>query len=261
MQDCTARFKLSSTPISRPRPSEMHNRKRFQLHFGPYRTPTFRYGAKVQDEVRGEVSIVGLTAAPISWPVGKATRAKSLVVYKDLAKAVRRESAQAVAHWWGVSLQTVSKWRREIGAARMTEGELRLRQAYGQEDWFKQVQRNAWTKARDPVRRAKIAESRRGNPRPRHVMEALRQANVGRSHSEETRHKMSLAHKRRGTRPPKAGKSWSAKEDALLRTMPTHEVVERTGRTVYAVQIRRSVLGLHAPKVGRPLRRRQGDAG
>ena len=210
----------------------MHNRKRFQLHFGPYRTPSFRYSAKVQDEVRGEVSIVGLTDAPIPWPVGKTTRAKSLVVYKNLAKAVKRESAQAVAHWWGVTGQTISKWRRLLGVTGMTEGELRLRQTYGQSDWFKRAQRKAWTKARDPIRRAKIAESRRGKPRPPHVIEALRQANLGRSHSEDTRRKMSVAHERLGTRPPKAGKSWTAQEDALLRTLPTRKIVEKTGRTM-----------------------------
>jgi hypothetical protein len=37
--------------------------------------------------------VVGLHEAPIPWPVGKKGRAKSLIVYKDLAKAVRRESA------------------------------------------------------------------------------------------------------------------------------------------------------------------------
>ena len=38
-------------------------------------------------------------------------RARSLVVYKGLAKAVRPESAQAVAHWWGLTPQTVTKVR------------------------------------------------------------------------------------------------------------------------------------------------------
>ena len=42
---------------------------RFKLHFGPYRTPRFRIGAVVEDEVRGEVTIVGLTGARIPWPI------------------------------------------------------------------------------------------------------------------------------------------------------------------------------------------------
>lgn len=225
----------------------MQDKTRFKLHFGPYRTPKFRHGAKVYDEARSEITIVGLSNGRIPWPIGKFGRAKTLIVYKDLEKAVMRESAQAVAHWWGVTGQTISKWRRVLGAPRMTEGELRLRQAHGQSDWFKQAQRKAWAKARDPRRRAKISAARRGKPRPPSVIRAMRKANLGRSHSEETRRKMSATHKRRGTQPPKAGKLWSAKEDALLRALPTAEVVERTGRTVYAVHMRRSVLGIPAP--------------
>ena len=43
----------------------MHHGIRFKLHFGPYRTPRFKYGAVVQDALRGEVKIVGLTAGRI----------------------------------------------------------------------------------------------------------------------------------------------------------------------------------------------------
>ena len=76
---------------------------RFRLRFGPYRTPRFRYGKIVSCEVRGEVRIVGLSDAPIPWPIArKENGARALVVFKDLAKTVRRESNLAVAHWWGV---------------------------------------------------------------------------------------------------------------------------------------------------------------
>ncbi|MCI0357333.1 MAG: hypothetical protein L0211_02470 [Planctomycetaceae bacterium] len=43
---------------------------RYKL-LGKYRTPTFRYGQRVDDERRGEVRIVGLSAGRIPWPVGK----------------------------------------------------------------------------------------------------------------------------------------------------------------------------------------------
>ena len=76
----------------------MNDVQRFALHFGPYQTPLFSYGDIVVDEVRGEVTIVGLSAAKIPWPVGKRGRAKSLVVYSGLADAVRKESNQAVCH-------------------------------------------------------------------------------------------------------------------------------------------------------------------
>jgi hypothetical protein len=45
----------------------------------------------------------GLTDAPIPWPLGQHGRTRPLVVYQDLAEPVRRESALAVCHWWGVS--------------------------------------------------------------------------------------------------------------------------------------------------------------
>jgi hypothetical protein len=42
-----------------------------------------------------------------------------LVVYKGLVKTVRRESNQAVAHWWDVDLQTVTYWRRLLNEGRV----------------------------------------------------------------------------------------------------------------------------------------------
>jgi hypothetical protein len=36
--------------------------ERFKLRYGPYKTPRSKYGKKVQDEWRGEVKIVGLSA-------------------------------------------------------------------------------------------------------------------------------------------------------------------------------------------------------
>jgi hypothetical protein len=36
------------------------------------------------------------------------------------------ESAQAVAHWWGVAPQTVTVWSKALGVGAPTEGTLRL---------------------------------------------------------------------------------------------------------------------------------------
>jgi hypothetical protein len=55
---------------------------------------------------------------------------------------------------------------------------------------------------------------------------------------------MSEAHRRRGTRPPKAGPPWSAAEDALLPGLPAVEAARRTGRTPGAVYARRRKLRL-----------------
>jgi hypothetical protein len=71
---------------------------------GTYKTPRFRVGVLLPCAYRGEdVIVVRFSAGQIPWPVGKrAGKAGSgLVLYGDLAKAVRRESNQAVAHWFG----------------------------------------------------------------------------------------------------------------------------------------------------------------
>ena len=59
----------------------MNDATRFKLLFGPYCTPRFRVGAVVRCAVRGEVRIVGLSDAPIPWPVCKAGKWLAPVVY------------------------------------------------------------------------------------------------------------------------------------------------------------------------------------
>jgi hypothetical protein len=104
---------------------------RTRLLYGPYRTPRFRLGSVRMCEFRGEVTIVGITDACIPWPVGKTLRARSLVIFGALARAVRLESATAVCHWWGVTPQTVTKWRKALGVGPVTEGTRRLKQDNG----------------------------------------------------------------------------------------------------------------------------------
>jgi hypothetical protein len=74
----------------------MEDAERFRL-LGEYRTPRFRIGQRVRCAVRGEMVITSMTDTPIPWPVGKRGPGRhSLIVYKDLAKALRRESNQAI---------------------------------------------------------------------------------------------------------------------------------------------------------------------
>src|SRR5262245_16647749 len=96
---------------------------------GSYSAPAFRYGEEVEDERRGTVRVVGLSSAPIPWPGGQQGRRKTLILYGALADAVRRESAAAVAHHWGVGHDTVWKWRKALGVGQMTEGTRRLKSA------------------------------------------------------------------------------------------------------------------------------------
>jgi len=46
-------------------------------------------------------------------------------------------------------------------------------------------------------RREKITASRRGKPRPPHVVEAMRKGRTGKPHTEEAKHKMREAHRKR----------------------------------------------------------------
>jgi hypothetical protein len=157
---------------------------------------------------------------------------------------VRTEANQAVAHWWGVAVQTATKWRKALEVRPTNEGTSKLRSAHAAEDWFAEARRKAHAKAGDPQRRERIAAAMRGKRRPRHVVEAMRRRRTGRPHSPEVRAKMREAVRRRGIWPPAAGRAWTANEDELLRTLSAAEFVERTGRTLTAVYSRRRKLGL-----------------
>jgi hypothetical protein len=129
--------------------------------------------------------------------VGKTSprgRQRAIILYGDLAEAVKRESEQAVAHWFGVGLDTAWRWRQALGVGATTEGTSQLRS----DDAFEPVQTaaraKAHQKARDPQRCARIAAAKRGVPRPAHVREALLQASIGSKPNDETLRKMSEAH-------------------------------------------------------------------
>jgi hypothetical protein len=171
-----------------------------QLLYGPYRTPRFRLGSVRFCEVRGEVTIVGITDARIQWPVGKRNRAKSLVIFGALARAVRRESATAVCYWWGVTPQTVTKWRKALGVGPVTDGTRRLKQDNGRSFTPEHIARLV-AAANTPEANAKKGQAWLGKPRPPHVRALLRQLATGRTPSAEARARMSAAHRaRRGHR-------------------------------------------------------------
>jgi hypothetical protein len=220
------------------------DRERFKL-LDTYRTPRFRYGAVVMDEVHGWVRIVGLSDAPIPWPVGmspghNAGRQRFLIVYGGLARAVRRESNQAVARAWGVTPQTVSAWRKALGVEVVNEGTRRLMRERALTEEFQQgTAAKGWAKNQDPARRAKLSAALRGRPMTEQNRLALRWANLGRCPLEATRRKMSAAAKRRGARPPAAGRPWTEAEDRAVRTLRPEAAAAKTGRTLTAVFKRR----------------------
>jgi hypothetical protein len=227
----------------------MDDTARFQL-LGSYTTPTFRVGDMVWCEVRGEVVLTGLSSGPIPWPIarrtgkGPQTRARALAVYGVFAEAIRRESAQAVGFWWGVTPQTVTVWRHALGVQEDTEGTMSLRQAHAQEPWAREARQRAHAKASDPVRREKIRQAKKGKPRPPGVLDAAHEAWRGSHHTDEAREKMSRAHRARGTHPPTV-RPWTEEEDGWLRSgLSPKEVAQRTGRSLSAVYAHRRVLEL-----------------
>jgi hypothetical protein len=194
--------------------------------------------------------LTGLSSGPIPWPIarrpgkGGHTRAQALAIYGDLAKAIRRESAQAVARWWAVTPQTVTVWRKALGVVDDTEGTAGLRQAHAQEPAFAEARQRAHAKAQDPARCEKIRQSKLGKPRPPGVLDAAHEAWRGSHHTDEARARMSATHRARGTHPPGV-RPWIEEEDALLRSgMPAAEVARRTGRSLSAVYEHRRVLEL-----------------
>jgi hypothetical protein len=171
-----------------------------------YRTPRFHYAQRVECLARGTVRIIGLSDAPIPWPIGAIKWARSLVLYGALARAVRDESNLTVQRLFGVTGQTVTKWRKALGVPPNNEGTRRRRVRHGKSKAGRKALAAMHAKLQDPGRRAKIAAAKRGKPRPASVIETLRKANTGRKLSTATRAKMSAAHKQRGTIPPAAAK-------------------------------------------------------
>lgn len=78
------------------------------------------------DELYGLVQVNGFTSARLSWPTRKRPTGgcRTLALTEDLVRAIRQESALAVAYWWGISTKTVSVFRRALDVPRNTPGTL-----------------------------------------------------------------------------------------------------------------------------------------
>jgi hypothetical protein len=146
----------------------MTDAERFKL-LGTYKTPRVRIGTRLTCEAC-DVIVVGYSDGRIPWPIGRGPRqaSKALIVYGGLADAIRRESNQAVCYWFGVSAQTVGKWRKTLGVGLTNDGTHRLRSEYQVEPWAVEARAKAHAKTGDPERRAKIAAAKIGKPRPVH---------------------------------------------------------------------------------------------
>src|SRR5262249_35679369 len=153
-----------------------------------------------------------------------------------LVRALRRESASAIAYWWGVSICTVWRGRTALNVGEFTDGtralhSRRISERLLDEDALAAALKQLHT----PGVVARRAAARRGKPMPTHVKIAIAKAKRGRKLSLETRRRMSEAQKRRDPATQVLGVVWTSEEEALLGTMTDRDVGEAIGRTTHAV--------------------------
>lgn len=141
---------------------------------GPYRAPECAVGSWLDDAIHGRVQVGGWTDAPIPWPRRKKTGRHSPILTGDLERAVHIESSEAIRYYWGVGLTTVWAWRQALRVGRVTCGTRQLlRERTGVPSEAAAAGRE---KAASPESRAKMAESKRGQPAHPRTTVALREA-------------------------------------------------------------------------------------
>jgi hypothetical protein len=252
----------------------MRDADRFKL-LGKYRTPRVRVGRVLTCEARDcDVVVTGFSDSRIPWPKGRVKRRHvhgqelrsggpgGLIVFGALAEAVRRESNQAVAYWFGVNPNTVTVWRKALEVRRTNEGTHELRRAHGAEEWFTQVRAKGQAARWTPARRAEMSEEqarwwtdeRRAEWSAKmkgrtYSPQGLANIRTGlkrrkyKMHPPEVRAKMrasAAARLARGVVPN--GRAWTAAEDEFVRTLSAPEAAERTGRPIAHVYKRRRKL-------------------
>ena len=182
-----------------------------KLIAGPYRPPRCRLGDLLYCDRSGEVVVSGFTDR-LRWPYTLRYGQVSPILCGDLVRAVRIESAKAVAYWWGVSRQLVFRWRRSLDVPRITPGTRRLRRM----QTFSDIER------RRSSRRRKSADSRAKSSRVAYAR-WHRDGRFGRY------------------------RRWSRREIRLLGTDTDAGLAQRIGRTVVAVTQKRRELRLRLP--------------
>ena len=89
---------------------------------GPYFPPQVEIGDEIECALYATVRVVGWSQGPLPWPQCHISGPRSLILFGDLERAVRVESARAVSIAWGVSEFSVHKWRRALEVARVNAG-------------------------------------------------------------------------------------------------------------------------------------------
>jgi hypothetical protein len=246
------RFSLAFCP-RRALDGGMLDADRFRLRFGPYSTPRCRVGGCLTCSVRGRVKVVAISHTPIPWPLCKSSKHLTPIICGGLVRAVWRESNLGVAWNWGVSPQTVCKWRKALGVLPINEGTRELLRDWTPEVLNAAARERAREASRSPERAAKISAATKGKPKPPHIVQAMRRAATGRKTSAETRAKMSATHERMCAERRAAGEGWQDAWDDLLGKMSDKQLAERLGVHASTVFVRRKMLGVRSHRPHRPV--------
>ncbi len=151
----------------------MNDTERFKLVHGPYAAPLSRIGEQLFCEVRGWVTVRGMSDGKIQWPMTRVRGNWTFILCRDLARVVRQEAAIAVCHWWGVTNQTVTKWRAALDVPQYTEATRRLHREWMPERVPPEVHAKAIAAANSPEANAKKSASRMGHAVSEKTAEAL----------------------------------------------------------------------------------------
>ena len=212
------------------------------LRFGHYSMPNgIGVGDTINCAYRGrEVVIAGITDAPVQWFSIRNTGKPFVILCGDLIRAVQTESEAAIAHNWGVSDDTVRKWRRTLDVGRMTQGTTLVFRTLFESRIPEDVAERGRIKSKSEVARQKMISSKTGQPMHENTRKALLKA-VKRPKSQNHRKAMSLAHKARGTIPPN-GRPWTKAEDEMLGMAPDKILALEFDRSVDSIRKRRTRL-------------------
>jgi hypothetical protein len=120
-------------------------------------------------------------------------------------RAVRSESALAVAYHWGVGLTTVWSWRQSLGVPQVNEGTARLYHDYRPEKITAEAYRKMAVTSRTPEARERQAVMKRGKPMHPNAARALREA-ASRPKTPEHRAAISEANRRSRARKSTKGR-------------------------------------------------------
>jgi hypothetical protein len=229
----------------------MTDSERFKLIYGPYTAPKCGIGDTVLCDCRGqEVTVTGMTDAPIPWPCTHGNGRPCPVLCGDLIRAVRTESALAVAYHWDVCTSTVAKWRRALNVPRITNGSRRLLIENAAEVLTPLVRAKGKAAMHSPEVRAKLSALRKGRRQHPNTTAAFREI-AKRPKSEEWKRGQSERSRKMWENPEAYGlprrRPWSAEETALLGTDTDRAISERLGipkRAVTQERVRLRIPGL-----------------